>query len=359
MLSRVVLSACVFMSMLCGCTSSSRTGRAALEAMRVTSLMYMKPEPVKSIHLEVDAVGGAQPTEDELQELVQFLERYTAKPVVLANSGQTISASEAKGLAPGSLATLNMDGPPEDTEQPPVAYIYVLLMNELPKWGTGGYAHDLYPHVIISMSYLGTSRRAFLREVLKHECGHLLGLCHNKSHGDGNHCDDQKCLMQSKLGGKIIAGRIRSAIGMDPLNGGPFHLCENCQQELRDMTDSQEQPKTEFRGRFLIRNEKDYFVATLPSHLHLGLGLKKIPWQAVLDLAMKQAGELSPQIGIYSTTYSTSYSSDKEKWRKLPLALEAALKDSDSRVVSLARKLKNELEKQSKSTNQLATSPQP
>ncbi len=320
--------------------------------------MYLKPEPFKSIYLEVDAVEGAQPTEEELQELVLFLERYSAKPVVLAKSGQAIPASEAKGLAPGAIATLNMDGPPEDTEQPPVAYIYILLTNELPQWNIGGYAHDLYPHAIISMSFLGASRPALLREVLKHECGHLLGLCHNKSHGDGNHCDDQKCLMQSKLGGSIIVGRIRSVIGMAPVNGGPFDLCENGQEDLRNMTNSQEQPKTEFHGRFFIRNEKDYFVATLPSHLHLGLGLKKIPWQIVLDQAKKQARELSPQIGAFSTTYSTSYSSDEEKQRKLPLALQAALKDSDPRVVNLAHKLKNELEKQSQSTNQLATSAQ-
>ena len=103
------------------------------------------------------------------------------------------------------------------------------------------------------------------------------------------------------------------------------------------MTNLQEQPKTEFHGRFFIRNEKDYFVATLPSHLHLGLGLKKIPWQTVLDLAKKQAKELSHQMGAFSTTYPTSYSSKEEERRKLPLALEAALKDSDARVASLAR----------------------
>ncbi len=89
--------------------------------------MYLRPEPFKSIYLEVDAVEGAQPTEDELQELVRFLERYTAKPVVLAKSAQAIPASQAKGISPGAVATLNMDGPPEDTEQPPVAYMYILL----------------------------------------------------------------------------------------------------------------------------------------------------------------------------------------------------------------------------------------
>lgn len=356
---RIAASACVLASVLCGCASPSGTDRgaistrerrlAAMDAMRASSLMYLKPEPFKSVYLEVDAVEGAQPTEDELQALVRFLERHTAKPVVLAEPAQAIPVSEAKGRAPGATATLYMDGPPEDTERLPAAYMYILLTNESPRWNVGGYAHDLYPHAIISVSYLGNSRQAFLREVLKHECGHLLGLCHNKSHGDGLHCDGQACVMHSRLGARIIVGRIRSVLGMDPVSGGPFSLCENCQQDLRDMTNSEEQPKTEFHGRFFIRNEKDYFVATLPSHLHLGLGLKEIPWQIVLDQAKKQAVELAPHPGTFSTTYSTGYSSAEEKRRELPLALDAALQDRDPRVVRLAREVQTELEAKSPS----------
>ncbi len=345
-LKHILIFAYSFLSLLCGCAQPTSIERAALETMKTTSRMYLKSEPYESIILEVDAVEGAQPTEDELQGLVQFLEKYTAKPVVLVKPVQVISATETKGLAPGAIATLNMEGPPEDTEQASVAYMYVLLIDELPKWNIGGYAHDLYPHAIISMSFFGDSGRAFLPEVLKHECGHLLGLCSNTSHGDGNHCKEQKCVMQAKLGARLLFGRIRSAIGMDPLTGDSFDLCNDCQQELRETTNSPQQVRARFRGRFFIRNEKDYFVATLPSHLHLGLGAEEIPWKIILDLARKQAKKLAPKIGIFSTTYSFSYPNDEEKQKKLPLAIEAALKDDDPRVVSLAFKLRKELEKQ-------------
>ena len=84
----------------------------------------------------------------------------------------------------------------------------------------------------------------------------------------------------------------------------------------------------------MIRKEKEYFVATLPSNLHLGLERLDINWDRMLKLARDLSIEKLTGLpaGCYTTTFSYN-TSDPEKAMRTHSALRAALEDQDKRVV--------------------------
>ena len=359
-LRNVVSCVLIVAGVFSGCASldGDRT-REAMARLRTSSLMYLKPGFYESIYVEVETTEeGAKPTEDELKEIAQFLERLCRKPVTL-HVKKALPAIRTEGLSATVVATQNMEGLPQNTGQPPMAYIYILFFNKLAKRTEGAYVNDYYPSaVIVTMSGQGSSGRIFLPDVVKHELGHILGLCSNESHGDGAHCDN-KCLMREDA--KVGWGNawIRSVMGMDPRRDAPIGLCNDCEQDLRDTAQSQTDSTTEFHGPFFIRKEKGYVVASLPSHLHLGVGsTMDIIREAVLTQAKKMSAQLSPlNRGAFSTSYSYTYDKkDRTQLKKQRLAVEMALKDRDNRVVKLARQVKEAMDAQSRSSSQPATS---
>ena len=209
-------------------------------------------------------------------------------------------------------------------------------------------AKALYPcSVMVDMSHIKPSLRWIWPQVLMHECGHVLGLWRRNRGENPVHCEKKKCLMHKKQLAEWSLGRF--LLGKDPFkNKEPTVLCERCEQRLQEIKNLELDCAVEFKGPFFIREENGYFVATLPSHLHLGLGTMDIDWDHILKLAQELAMEklfYRPD-GSYTTTVSQSYSDREELRLQGRIAIETALNDPHPKVVELAQGMKLGWEKE-------------
>ncbi len=301
------------------------------------ALMYLSPEPYREILIEIDAVEGFEPDDEAIDALVDFLKEHCRKPVTVTKK-KPIPRTATNYPSAHVLGTQNIQGPTSDDSRGTPAYIYMLFHH-----GAGGskamaYALGGYCAITVDMSGLKPWERWSLGWTLKHEAGHLLGLCKNKDHGDGVHCRNKNCIMQPRQ----VARLSKLLSGKNPIS---HDLCDECKSDLRQIKDSGADCRIEFRGPFMIRREKEYFVATLPSHRHLGLGPDDLNWDRMLklarDLSIEQLAGLPA--GYKTTTFSYNVS-EPEEAMKTHSGLRAALKDQDKRVVELAQEVKDELE---------------
>jgi len=299
-----------------------------------SALMYLSPEPYREIFIEIDAVEGLEPDEEMIQSLVQFLRTHCQKPVRIVLK-KPIPRDAAREVSPMALATRRVTGPPTDN----VAYIYVLFHH-----GTGKKAYVLSGYrcaILVPMAGAKPSERWVLaRFVLKHEAGHLMGLCRNTAHGDGIHCRNGHCLMLPRATAKWSISRY--LLGQDPVTDrGPTDLCGDCKRDILEIKNSGRDCGIEFNGPVLIRNEQGYFVGTLPTHCHLGIRGSPVNWEYIIPQARELSASL--QQGQCTTSFSHGFSSQSEYWRHRP-SLEAALKDRHPAVRMLAKELMEEMD---------------
>jgi hypothetical protein len=286
-------------------------------------------------------VEGAEPKDEDIDALVGFLETYCQKPVTVVRNG-AIPRGTAKGRLPSMLALENMRGPGEGGEGGPPAYLYLLFYDSsgeknLPDdWVANPQVNRTYPGAIfVDMSYIRIGKWV-LSTVLKHEAGHLLGLCSNRAHGDGQHCSNKKCIMYKSVS---LSG---SLLGL-----GPRDLCEECQRDLAAQRESKAECNLEFRGPFLIRKEKEYFVAQLPSYVLLSFNpLESFNLEAfdqVKGLALQKVAKVTRlrECGLDASIEVASRADFLRQWP----AIQAAMKDSNPAVVYAAEKLKEEMER--------------
>ena len=185
------MSGCLLGVLLCGCSSVPPSGtepvpipvpnsaNIRMEIFRCSAAMYLKPEPCESICLELHAVEGAEPDEETVQAMVQFLRTHSQKQIVVKRK-KMISADEAMGLSPQAVATLSIGGPDALEVEAPSAFVRVFFFNGSREQGAVACALSLYPcGILVNVSRLEPSERRFLPGILKHECGHVLGLCGN------------------------------------------------------------------------------------------------------------------------------------------------------------------------------------
>jgi len=317
------------------------------DMVHCSALMYLKNEPYKWIYLEVDAVEGTEITEETLHPAVHFLETHCQKPVVV-HLKKSISVETAKKMPPRVLATNRLEGPPADDPKGPPAFIYMLVHSgqNQPAKTPGGYI-SLYPCIFIDLSHIKPNLRWICPELMMHECGHALGLW-NRPGETSIHCDNKTCLMHEGL---IIKWSFRKLLlGKDPAKKRELAvLCEPCEQKLQEIRNQTCDREMEFKGLFRVRKEKEYFVASLPSHLHLGLGPgDKMDWDSLAELARKLAIEnlLDRPDGSYTTTFSHNYSNREEMRQLGPIAIAAALNDPQPSVRELAQQKKQDWEKE-------------
>ena len=310
-----------------------------------TGLMYLEPEPYKWICLEVDAVEGAEPKDEVIDALVEFLKTHCLKPVVVKRK-DVIKCNKVKNLSAHVIATQNMLGPSEDAEKGVPAYIYVLFYNGTKK-DDAAEALRLYPcGIIVNMSRIKPDMSWAWPKVLMHEGGHVLGLYRRKMDSDKIvHCKNKKCLMYENVAATWSLSKLLS--GKDAfVNKGATELCDECKQGLLEIKKSKIACKMDFKGPFLVRKEDGYFVMTLPSHLHLGLGPVDIDWHEILKLARKLSTEQLSGLadGSFTTTFTQHYSGREEMLVKGRESIKAALKDENKKVVELARGMKKSWE---------------
>lgn len=339
-LTAFVASLSLVTCMVYGCSATSPSPAEGSIALFKPSAMYLGPEPYRKICVEIDAVQGAEPEDKAIDGLVEFLRTYCQKPVTVVRK-KPIRRAAAEGIRPTLLALQNMRGPAEESRDKPSAYIYVLFyrgpgpMNWW-KRAVGAYVRGDYPCAIfVDMSVLRPRGERMLPNALKHEAGHMLGLCSNPAHGDGEHCRNKNCLMHKSM------SRLKTLLRLSPTD-----LCGECKRDVLEMRESGALSRDmEFKGPILVRKERGYYVGMLPSVCHLGLGLAEAcDWEAVIREAREQVTKANrPGLYIYTSSHDIA---SRAKFLQKRSALEAALEDTNPRVVKIAKMMKESLEEE-------------
>lgn len=245
-----------------GCGSSSTSG--LMPTYQKPELLYLQAEPYPRLYVEIDTVEGTEPDGKALAELKDFLAKYCDKPGGIEMvRDEPIPLAEAKRTHPYFLALKNMSGPPQSDGEKPTAYLYILFYDSKRL----GHRKKFNPHVncgypcaiYYDVAYWRVFQQHFFAKALKHEAGHVLGLCKSTTHGDGAHCRNKDCLMWPK-----ISVRLRTILfGIAPPKKQE-DLCEDCRRDLEAARQSDPDSHLTFSGPVLVRREQGYFVASLP-----------------------------------------------------------------------------------------------
>ena len=110
--------------------------------------------------------------------------------------------------------------------------------------------------VFFNVSYMKNDLEAQLH-ALKHELGHVLGLCKNPTHGNGIHCKN-KCLMR----GWVDNGLSTPLLKLIGLSNKGADLCEDCLADIELIKSEPNISYLHFTGPFFVRNENDYTIAS-------------------------------------------------------------------------------------------------
>jgi hypothetical protein len=256
LLYRIVVVALAWMIMGCGSKS------APFPTYMQPELLYLKHQPYSRLYVEIDAVEGVEVPDQWLDELKAFLDKYCEKPDgIEIVQDPPIPLSEIKGMSIGAASILCLDGP-DTISIPQAAYLHVFFYDK-----NVGFKTEIKesPHVqgycpcgiLFNVSYFRISKGKAEEFALKHELGHVLGLCKNPKHSDGLHCKNQECLMYKEPGllpsfGLLFGSRVEK------------QLCTDCQRDLETWKSGDIDPKLSFKGPFLMRCEDGYSAASLP-----------------------------------------------------------------------------------------------
>jgi hypothetical protein len=242
----------------CGCAPKSPPLLTYMHPER----LYLRDQPYTRVYVEVDRMEGVRLPEHWAEELKAFFEKYCLKPqgvdVVL---DAPLPADEYRGLPIGLASVLCIDGPPAN-DQPPPAYAHVFVYDGgamfkgaqrnpgVVKWCPTG--------IFINVDYGDLLPKAVAIHIIRHESGHVLGLCQNTAHGDGAHCAKHGCLMYpmpdwlSTLGANVH------------LYFREHRLCDDCERDLSAWRRGPPDENLSFAGPFLVRQADGYCVASLP-----------------------------------------------------------------------------------------------
>jgi len=296
------IAVCTITGLTClfaGCGPSGGV-KAAAQPTRVDASLiercaslYLSPAGPQRIVVEVDSVEGCEPPQTALDELGEFLHRYTSKEVRYIRK-PSIARSDAVGMPPEVLATRNARGAPADGNGASGSYLYLLFFEGESNRRFAAYVpFDYSCAIFVNMNALAIKEwgpAEALRYILKHEAGHVLGLCRNLSHGDGVHCRNA-CLMQER---GLTISISKWLIGSDYKSKPPTDLCADCRQDLIRIKERQTPSGMEFKGPVLVRHEQQYTVYTLPCHYHINLGNTGLEWNEVLHVKVQSELDIGP-----------------------------------------------------------------
>jgi hypothetical protein len=266
----------LLLALICtGCASRKEPPKTA--AVNPTSfwkphLLYLNPKPHDRLYVEVDAVEGCKPSQEELEALGDVLKAHCLKPrdIEIDQSG-VIPRAEAKGLSRRELARGWMNGPPATKRFP--AYLYVLYYDG--RLGGGKGAARANPHtellpypsaIFVNRGYKPSMGRWVTTPLIQHEAGHVLGLAMREENAQAGHCTENECLMQPNIAVHIF----RLLTGRNPVTQKTF--CQHC---LKQLENSKKQPPAKnlsFIGPVLVREEMGYRVLSLQGATALAIG---------------------------------------------------------------------------------------
>ncbi|MBN1973104.1 MAG: hypothetical protein JW787_05660 [Sedimentisphaerales bacterium] len=253
LLTNIIL---LIISIISGCGS-----KATFHKYMRQELLYLNEQPYSRLYVEVDSVEGVEVPDKWLNVLKEFLVEHCSKPDgIEIVRDKPIAYDDIRDMPIGPASILCIDGPdPNFGSQ--AAYLHVFFYNKdkiFKKTTKTPFVVAECPSTIFYNSdYLKYRNKQFAPFALSHEAGHVLGLCRNKSHGDGLHCKNNNCLMNSTPG-------FLQEIGL--IFGIPTkkQLCNNCRIDITNCKSEGINPNLTFDGPFLIRKESGYSVATLP-----------------------------------------------------------------------------------------------
>jgi hypothetical protein len=264
--------------MVTGCGSKS----APFPTYMKPELLYLKHQPYSHLYVEIDTIEGVEVPDQWLNELKAFLNKYCSKPEgIEIVKDPPVSLSKVKGMPIGAASILCLDGPDTSSNSQP-AYLHVFFHDR----NIGLRTERGAPHVaaycpcrlLFDVSYFRVSKGKAEEFALKHELGHVLGLCKNPKHGNGTHCNNQGCLMYKRPGllhsfGLLFGFRVEK------------QLCAECQRDIKTWKYGDVDPKLSFKGPFLIRREDGYYVASLPYYdVIIPTYVEIIDWMKFLSL---------------------------------------------------------------------------
>jgi hypothetical protein len=330
-----------FIFSVCCITASAQqfeTTSGPLPTYRKPELLFLTAQPYSELYVEIDAVEGAEPSQEIIQALERFLNKYCDKPdgIDLVRN-KPIARSEAQGQPEGVLAWRFMDGLPSDADSAKTAYLYVLFFdsriarNDPSGEGLEPYSSTRYPCAIfIDVAYWQPYFHKFVPRIICHEMGHLIGLVKNAQHGDGAHCRNRDCLMfPTHSEERALAERAYSE---------EFDLCSDCREDLKHMKQQVCDSKLSFHGPALVRTERFYRVVQLPNIVYWDFApFKPIDWRHVSRIAYNRWKGQGTANSLQYITYRNCTAS--EEVGSFRLALQNAFHDPDRKVVSLVQEI--------------------
>ena len=225
--------------------------------------LYLQKEPYSEIYVEVDSLENTVVPDLYLDTIKEFLSQHCDKEKITVVKDEPISLKPSQQNMPLELISLlYTDGPKDQNSN--CAYIHCFFYSKKDKikanvnnpYVNGNTATTAF----FNMSYVKYDKDA-QQHFIRHELGHILGLCTNTKHGDGSHCSN-KCLMEASVDVYFLTP-IYKVFGQSNKGMG---LCEVCKRDLSSIKDQDydQALNLSFRGPFLTRTERDYTVLALP-----------------------------------------------------------------------------------------------
>jgi hypothetical protein len=314
---------------LAGSAEAARRSTAQLPRNLDQERMYLQASPYGRLYVKVDRVEGVGVDPRWLAELKDFLVTNCRKPDgVDVVRGEAIPLATVKGLSPNEIAGMRIEGPPSGAGR--AAYLYVLFYDSkklgMKKPDNPHVSYGDYPCAIYyDVAYARKEQSYFAGNALRHEVGHALGLCKDRSHSDGAHCADKACLMYWTF-----------VLRRDWFKHPPVRkqLCEQCRQNLREAQAAGPDGRFSFSGPVLVRLAFDKQHA--------------MDWQGLLRSYRTwiQAQGKGKDSSIYAVWQLKAQG--KDGIDHLKKAIEKAKKDPSPLVQDTAKEAQRELQKELK-----------
>ena len=229
-----------------------------------TELLYLKEEPYDRLYVEIDILDGVTLATEWIDDLRTFLANYVDKP-----DGIEIVIDEPfhvsnKNMPLAVMALLCTDGPGQE-EITQTSYLHVVICDSSVRKGRWAFFKH-HPHVIsscptamfIDFAAYHNDPDGRIMHNIRHEAGHIVGLCKHRTHSNGIHCSNNRCLMAKC---PDLASQFNSVFLK---RFKPHSLCDECCKDIELLKLDKTEDKMSFDGPFLVRKEDGYRLYSLP-----------------------------------------------------------------------------------------------